>query len=318
VMDANFAGGATRDPVAEAHLAVEELALIEDKLKYAVMLGIVARSCRIPKASLHPVVMARRREMAGVTTSVFDRDSDVEIAKWIAEQLRGQHGDVPFANAEFWRFDGTHWKSFTPDEMRRFVHTVDGAPLAGGGDVKLKKGRVDGILFELASILAQPHYFDKAPRGINCASGFIAFDTNGVPTQHQHSPDHRQRHVLPGKWKPGAKGNPPRRSLLHKLLTGCFKGDPDGDGKRSVLQEVAGAAAAGCATKLKEPKALVLYGERAENGKGQITGYTRVAAGIGDLQRVARRARQRPRPRRPGEQAAEHQRRAWYFARRRQ
>jgi P4 family phage/plasmid primase-like protien len=54
-------------------------------------------------------------------------------------------------------------------------------------------------------------------------------------------------------------------------LSGSFAGDPHGTSKISTLQEVAGSVAAGIATTgVTHPKALVLWGESAGNGKGQI------------------------------------------------
>jgi P4 family phage/plasmid primase-like protien len=49
-----------------------------------------------------------------------------------------------------------------------------------------------------------------------------------------------------------------------------FLGDPDADQKVQVLQEIAGAAATGYGTQLRDPKAVILKGETAENGKSQI------------------------------------------------
>ena len=61
-----------------------------------------------------------------------------------------------------------------------------------------------------------------------------------------------------------------KASLLEKLLEGCFRNDGDKQAKIDLLAEVAGIAALGLATKLIKPKALVLKGELAENGKSQV------------------------------------------------
>jgi phage/plasmid-associated DNA primase len=106
--------------------------------------------------------------------------------------------------------------------------------------------------------------------GINCADGVITFDKNGEPSISGHHPEHRQRHVLPGHWKIGTKGAPPDGSLLETYLKGSFAGDPEADEKIRLLQEVAGVTALGYATRLASPKALVLLGRSAENGKSQF------------------------------------------------
>jgi putative DNA primase/helicase len=138
--------------------------------------------------------------------------------------------------------------------------------------VQLSKAHVDSVLHEMSAKLAQPEFFAEAPAGINCASGFIAFDGYGKPNLLPHDPEHRCRHALPGRWRPGVTNpeNPPPHSLLGQLLDGVFKGDADAVEKRKLLAEVAGAAAVGYGPKLRQPKAVVLAGETAENGKSQI------------------------------------------------
>jgi P4 family phage/plasmid primase-like protien len=58
--------------------------------------------------------------------------------------------------------------------------------------------------------------------------------------------------------------------LLHRLLTGSFKDDPEAEAKCALLAEVCGAAALGYATRLMQPRAVVLHGKTAENGKSQV------------------------------------------------
>jgi hypothetical protein len=57
---------------------------------------------------------------------------------------------------------------------------------------------------------------------------------------------------------------------LQKLLFGCFGGDPDAREKALLLGELAGAAAFGLGTRIRSPKAVVLVGETAQNGKSQV------------------------------------------------
>jgi P4 family phage/plasmid primase-like protien len=54
------------------------------------------------------------------------------------------------------------------------------------------------------------------------------------------------------------------------LLRGSFQGDDDADAKIELLAEVAGAAALGHGTRHIAPKAVVLIGRTAENGKSQV------------------------------------------------
>ena len=59
-------------------------------------------------------------------------------------------------------------------------------------------------------------------------------------------------------------------SKLGLLLAGVFRGDEDAEQKVAFLQEIAGAVAIGYATKLRQPKAIILAGATAENGKSQV------------------------------------------------
>ena len=57
---------------------------------------------------------------------------------------------------------------------------------------------------------------------------------------------------------------------MSTLLRGVFLGDTNSDHKIDLVGEVAAAAALGMATKLVQPRAIVFWGQTAENGKSQI------------------------------------------------
>lgn len=197
----------------------------------------------------------------------------MEIAGRIAWELDRDHGSVPYCEGEFWRYAGTHWEPIPEDEMRRRVHDCDGLPWGyEGRRVRLGKGRIDSILHELGAMLSKRDFFETGrPLGINCLSGFIAFDKVGdAPRVLPHSPDHRQRHVIQGQWEPNGTGKLPESSLLARLLCGSFDGDPNADEKINLLAEIAGAAALGYGPRHTGAKAAVLLGRTAENGKSQV------------------------------------------------
>jgi P4 family phage/plasmid primase-like protien len=135
--------------------------------------------------------------------------------------------------------------------------------------VRLGKTRIDSILNELGAILRQAAFFEDHPFGINCLSGFITFQ-EGAPKLVPHDPAHRQRHVLPGRWETGSSGELPENSFLARLLYGSFKDDDDAGSKIDLIAEIAGAAALGHGPKHTAPKAVVLLGRTAENGKSQV------------------------------------------------
>jgi putative DNA primase/helicase len=200
--------------------------------------------------------------------------SDVEIAGRVVQGLVDRFGEVVSCDGAFWRYTGTHWEAIADKELWLTVYAYDGAQfLTPKGDpslVKLNRSRVESILACMNPEIARPDFFAEAAVGINCASGFIRFDGQGTATLERHSPDHRCRHVLAGRWQASVTEDLKPSSLLHKLLDGCFQDDPDKSEKVDLLAEVAGVAALGYATKMIKPKALVLKGETAENGKSQV------------------------------------------------
>ena len=201
--------------------------------------------------------------------------SDVEIARRVADDLHARHGEVVFSEGDFWFFDKTHWRRIEEHDLRRIVHKYDGAEYPTGKStsiIRLNKGHVDSILHEMGAILDRPDFFAIAPTVINCKSGFIRFADDGTPSSEPHDSEHRCRHVLKGSWNPlrvfydlEYEG-----SLLRRLIEGVFRGDPDIDGKMALVQEIGGAAALGYGTRLQQPKAVILAGATAENGKSQI------------------------------------------------
>ena len=195
--------------------------------------------------------------------------SDVEIANRIKCGLERDFSSVPYSEGEFWRYSGTHWEPISRDELRRRVHECDGLPWGDNRRVRLSRSQIDSILNELGVILSDPSFFAAHREGINCLSGFISFD-EGTPRLLAHDPEHRQRHVLPGRWERSRSGKLPKRSLLARLLHGSFKGDNDADEKIDLIAEIAGAAALGHGPKHIAPKAVVLIGRTAENGKSQV------------------------------------------------
>jgi P4 family phage/plasmid primase-like protien len=205
--------------------------------------------------------------------------SDVELAQRVREDLTERLGRVVHAEGAFWHYERTHWVPVPERLLRVTVHRYDGAefntPSGEPSRVKLGKGRIDSILNECATLCSEPDFFNHRPIGINCVSGFIRFDAQGVPTLEPHAQSMRCRHTLPGHWQAGNAAEPAEGSLLAKLLGGAFLGDPEAKEKVTLLAEVCGAAALGYATHLIQPKAVILYGQTAENGKSQILDLAR-------------------------------------------
>ena len=220
--------------------------------------------------------LAKRNNGAFLATDFYPPvvriGSEVEIAHLLYKILADRLGEFIHAEGRFWHYVGTHWEPIAEDALRRAVHRFDGAPVETErtGMVKLNTGKINSILRELEALCVDAKFFETPVQGINCASGFIQFNAIGQPDLSPHDRAHRCRHTLPGAWSVGSAGNLPESSLLRQLLDGSFMGDPDASEKAALLAEIAGVTALGLAASMREPKAVVLYGMTAENGKSQI------------------------------------------------
>lgn len=224
------------------------------------------------------------KEPSRYSASGFDLKigSDVEIAQQITEKLEEVYGPIVETDGRFWRFDRTHWAPIDDNHLVRFIHRADGAlyPTAKGvGTVRLGEGRISSIMKNAIRYKSQPGFFASPARGINCESGFIRIDAAGNATLEPHARKWRQRHAVRGRWSPD-KGNEARfkESLLAKFLRDTVRSDgvdgeadkeksQDAEEKLKLLGEVAGCAALGCGTRLRNPKAIVAFSDAGGTGK---------------------------------------------------
>ncbi len=215
------------------------------------------------------VISNRSREGLGY----FDLEigSDVEIAQRIIECLEDIYGTIIISEGKVWRFDRTHWVAFENDHLARFVHRADGAVYSDSEGkqhtIKLNKTRVNSILDALFKYRQDADYFKKPPIGINCESGFLKITDDGAVEQLPHARQWRARHLVRGKWHGMDKPANTEDSSLARYLRDAFKDDVDAAQKVNLLAELAGCAATGRATKLKNPKAAVCYSEEGGTGK---------------------------------------------------
>jgi phage/plasmid-associated DNA primase len=213
--------------------------------------------------------MAERKAVLRFPQSKLEIGSDNEIAAQLRAELLHAFGHVVHDLGGVHVWSGDHWRRLDQAEMWDRIRRFDGVRPAEGRRIRLNRARIESIRYILEGILDQPGFFDAAPPGINCRSGFVTFDTDGKPSVAAHDPSQRQLHRLEGRWT-AAPREIPETSLLAKLLQGCFQGDVDAQDKIDILAEAAGAAALGISTRLASPKAVILFGPKAENGKSQV------------------------------------------------
>jgi putative DNA primase/helicase len=200
--------------------------------------------------------------------------SDVEIARRVIEDLRGKYGEIIYCEGMFWHFNETHWMAIPDEALRLAIYRYGGVIFVTPEDklqaTKLNRARIDSILACMQPALVDEDFFTTSAIGVNCLSGLISFNDAGEPALVPHSPSHRCRHVVPAHWPAPPSEERAAASLFKRLLDGCFRDNEDKANKIALLAEVAAAAILGCATTLPSPKALVLLGPTAENGKSQL------------------------------------------------
>jgi len=214
------------------------------------------------------VATNNRRE--GLSNFQLDIGSDVEIARLIIGRLEEIYGTIIVSEGRVWRFDRTHWVAFDNDHLARFVHRADGAVYFDDDKprtVRLNKSRVGSILDAVLKYRQEPDYFKAPPCGINCESGFIRIADDGSITHLPHARQWRQRHVVHGKWYGDGEPANWKASDLARYLKEAFAGDDDAEQKIMLLEEVAGCAATGRGTKVRNPKAVVAFSEEGGTGK---------------------------------------------------
>ena len=139
----------------------------------------------------------------------------------------------------------------------------------------MSKAKTDSIESFVMMYCSKPTFFDEPAVGINCENGFLFVSLgNKTITLTPHHELQRQRHTFATKWEQDAS---PVFSLadlpdgpLRTLFTGCFGYDDEMQDKFSLVCEMFGAAISGIGTRLADPKAIVLHGIEAENGKTQV------------------------------------------------
>lgn len=203
----------------------------------------------------------------------LDIGSENEVASRVAEDLKQSFGETVFSEGDFYAFNGQFWEKLRDEKILPLIRAYDGRAYksANGSQQRfsLSKSKQDGVYKLLGERLADCEFFRDPPRGLACRSGFIALSDDGDATLLAHSPDQRQRHLVDARWTGELWTAPEPDSLLGTLLFGCFGTGDEADAHYDMMAEFIGAAAFELSTRLPEPKAIVLLGETAANGKSQ-------------------------------------------------
>ena len=200
----------------------------------------------------------------------IESNTNTSVAKYLKKQFE-LDGPVPiYDEGELWKYDGVQWKVFLDNELRQLVHNLDQKKTITGKVIQASKQFVDGCLFELMSMCANPGFFEKQPIGVNCQNGFLQITKKTEPKLLKHDPNHRQRFVIQANWNPHNKEV--ISGYLKTLLIGCFADEQEVVRIQFIrlIRQILGVAVCGISTKLSNPICFVLYGPSASNGKSQI------------------------------------------------
>ena len=205
--------------------------------------------------------------------------SEAEVAQRVIEDLQSRLGDIYFSEGDFWFWNEQHWEPLTETMLFPFIRKYDGRAIVSEDSTspklwKLSERVRSGVQKLIAIERRFDDFFKSAATGINVNNGFIELQ-NGKAELIKHTAEHRTRHVLKVNWSGNLCSEPPKDSLLYTLIEGCFRGDDDALQKAHTLSEVAAAALLGLGTKLANPKAAILYGPSAGNGKSKFLGLFR-------------------------------------------
>ncbi len=203
--------------------------------------------------------------------------SEVWLARIFNEHLaKACGGRIVRADGRFWAYGPSAWRSISEQKIRLAMHAFDAIGI-GPKEKPLKLGRhmIDGIVNEFGTRTTEAGFFGNSAIGVNALNCTITLDEAGKVTCRAHDPDDRFRFTIAADYNLHTESHPPEGSLLHKLLHGAFQGDPDAAGKIDLVAEMLGAAAFGLATRIRQPKAFILLGETASNGKSTIASLFR-------------------------------------------
>lgn len=197
--------------------------------------------------------------------------SEVYLAnEYMMHAQRAVGGRIVSANGKFWAYGPTCWREISEHSMKIAAHGFDAVGVGmKGTPLKLGKKMVDNIVSVVADKTAEPSFFDEPTVGLNVRNGTVVLDNDGGMTLRDHDPDDRYRFTIDAEFSNNA-ALPPEGSLLATFFDGVFKDDPDKDAKIALIGEMFGAAAFGMATRVKSPKAFILKGDKANNGKSQV------------------------------------------------
>jgi len=212
------------------------------------------------------VVANRQRERAktrGVTlgSRTFERGDHVEIAEALISRLR-EAAPVIADMGDLYSYSHPTgvWGPVQEASASRIVQSFAGSFVVHGKPpiLKVRASDVDGSIRLAKHAVDRPEFFANAPAGLAFYDVFVRLHGARIVTEPHH-PEHAARFCYDFAYDPAA---PCARWL--GFLDAAFRGDKDAADKIELIQEFAGAALVGMATKYQ--RCVIFTGDGA-NGK---------------------------------------------------
>jgi len=199
---------------------------------------------------------------------VFTRGDEVEVAMRIFQTDLAGLAVFDESRGYLLSPDTNVWEG--PEDTRdsrifNLAAAYAGFPvIAGRGKLKplkVSSGFANGVDSIFWARNTRTGFFERAPRGVACQSGFIKTDGSVDDLTPQHRA--KKTDVFPVKYDPKAPA-----VRWQKFLDEIFQGDKDASAKKKVLQEFLGATIFGSATRFQQH--LILHGPTGANGKSVV------------------------------------------------
>ena len=200
--------------------------------------------------------------MSTTTRLRFERGDQVELAIQLLQEASTE-GELVFDEGALYRYGRSGlWELVDGAEQSRIIQGFAGAEVVGSKrPLSIKAADVTGAMKLASHRVAKPAFFSRGRRGLAFKNGFVEVTAEEIKL-HPHSPDHRARIGYPCDYEPAASV-----ARFTRFLCDLYQGDDDAHEKMLLLQEFAGSACIGLATRYQI--ALVLHGAGA-NGKSVL------------------------------------------------
>lgn len=228
-------------------------------------LGIGKKAIKEAVRSFETALQAKAQDDAEEGRHALERGDHVELAERLISALEAQ-GKAVFAEGDIYRFkpETGLWTPVPAVELSRVVQGFAGLPVGKAGiPLKVRASDVGGVIALAQDKLARPDFFSESS-GIAFTNGVLRVTAAGAELI-PHSPENRVRFGYDFAFD--ADASTPQ---LNKFFADAFQGDEDAGAKTACIQEFAGAALLGLATRYQKAMVFLGTGSNAKSATQDI------------------------------------------------